>query len=77
MFNYTSQQTHSDIVNGTLKVKTSRVTIRGKSGHKSVTVQTNGRNKTTKRKLTQKEIKCIRRCQFIPGLFKDCNSCAR
>jgi len=75
MFTYTSEQTHSDIINGSQKIKTRRVTIRGNSGHKSVTVQVNGRKKTSKRKLTKKEIKCIRRCQFIPGLFKDCDSC--
>ena len=51
--------------------------IRGKSGYKSVTIQINGRKKTSKRKLTKKEIDCIRRCQFIPGLFKDCESCVR
>jgi len=75
MFNYTSEQTHSDLVNGKLQVKTKRVTIRGTSGYKSVVTQVNGRKKTSKRKLTKKEIKCIRRCQFIPGLFKDCESC--
>jgi hypothetical protein len=77
MFTYTSEQTHSDLVNGKLQIKTKRVTIRGKTGHKSVTVTINGRNKTSKRKLTKKEIQCIRRCQFIPGLFKDCESCVQ
>jgi hypothetical protein len=77
MYLYTSEQTHSDIVNGKQKIKTKRVTIRGKTGHKSVTVRINGRKKTSKRKLTKKEIDCIRRCQFIPGLFKDCESCVR
>ena len=75
MFKYTSEQTHSDIVNGKQKIKTKRVTIRGKSGYKSVSFYVNGRKKTSKRKLTKKEIDCIRRCQFIPGLFKDCESC--
>jgi DNA-binding protein YbaB len=74
---YTSEQTHSDIVQGKKQIKTKRVTIRGKSGYKSVTIQINGRKKTSKRKLTKKEIDCIRRCQFIPGLFKDCESCVR
>jgi len=77
MFTYTSEQTHSDLVNGRLQVKTKRVTIRGKTGHKSVVTQINGRSKTSKRKLTKKEIQCIRRCQFIPGLFKDCESCVK
>ena len=77
MFTYTSEQTHSDFVNGKLQVKTKRVTIRGTSGYKSVVTQVNGRKKTSKRKLTKKEITCIRRCQFIPGLFKDCESCVK
>jgi len=77
MFNYTSTQTHSDIIHGKRKIKIKRVTIRGKVGHKSVTIQTDGRKKTSKRKLTKKEIKCIQRCQFIPGLFKDCDACVQ
>lgn len=75
MFTYTSEQTHSDLVHGKQKMKTKRVTIRGTTGYKSVTVQINGRKKTSKRKLTKKEIQCIRRCQFIPGLFKECDAC--
>ena len=77
MFTYTSEQTHSDFVKGNLQIKTKRVTIRGTSGYKSVVTQINGRKKTSKRKLTKKEMKCIRRCQFIPGLFKDCESCVK
>jgi len=77
MFTYTSEQTHSDFVKGNLQIKTKRVTIRGASGYKSVMTRINGRKKTSKRKLTKKEIKCIRRCQFIPGLFKDCESCVK
>lgn len=77
MFTYNSVQTHSDLVDGKQKMKTKRVTIRGRTGHKSVTIQINGRKKTSKRKLTKKEINCIRRCQFIPGLFKDCEACVK
>jgi len=77
MFTYTSEQTHSDFVKGNLQIKTKRVTIRGASGYKSVMTQFNGRKKTSKRKLTKKEIQCIRRCQFIPGLFKDCEACVK
>jgi hypothetical protein len=77
MFTYTSEQTHSDLVKGKQQMKIKRVTIRGTSGHKSVITQVNGRKRTSKRKLTKKEIQCIRRCQFIPGLFKDCESCVK
>jgi hypothetical protein len=77
MYTYTSEQTHSETVHGKQQVKSKRVTIRGTTGYKSVTVHSNGRKKTSKRKLTKKEIDCIRRCQFIPGLFKSCESCVR
>jgi hypothetical protein len=77
MFVYNSAQTHSEFKNGKGKSKTNRVTVRGKSGYKSVTIRNaSGRvTKKSKKPLTQKEIKCIKRCQFIPGLFKDCDKC--
>ena len=75
MFKYTSVQSHSDFVNGKLKKKIQTVKINGKKGFKSVSVVNNGRRSTSKKRLTRKEIACIRRCQFIPGLFKDCRSC--
>jgi transcription antitermination factor NusA-like protein len=71
-FRYESTQIHSDL----RRTKTQRVTIRGKRGHKEVTIQQNGkRSKTSKKKLSKKEIDCIRKCQFIPGLFRDCEKC--
>jgi transcription antitermination factor NusA-like protein len=77
-FRYESTQVHSDIRNGSRRTKTQRVTIRGKKGHKEVTIQQNGkRSKTSKKKLSKKEIECIRKCQFIPGLFKDCERCVK
>lgn len=76
MFEYQSTQVHSDNVNGRRRTKTQRVTIRGSNGHKEVTIQQNGRrSKTSKKKLSKKEIACIRACQFIPGLFRDCERC--
>jgi hypothetical protein len=75
MFRYDSTQTHSDLRDGVPRTKTQRVTIRGSKGHKEVTIHTNGRKKTAKKKLTKKEIACIRACQFIPGLFRNCERC--
>ena len=73
MFIYRSVQTHSDMVNGKEKTKIQRVDIRGKTGWKSVTIKQNkGARKTSKKRLTSKEIQCIKKCQFIPGLFGDC-----
>lgn len=76
MFIYNSTQTHSDFKRGVNQTKTKRVTIRGKTGYKMVTIRRSGRvTKKSKKRLTQKEIKCIKHCQFIPGLFKDCEKC--
>ena len=77
MFQYNSVQTHSEFKHGKGQTKTHRVTIRGKSGYKMITVRNkSGRvTKKSKKRLTQKEIACIKKCQFVPGLFKDCNRC--
>jgi hypothetical protein len=75
MFRYTSVQSHSDLMNGKGRTKIQKVNITGKKGFKLVTIITNGKRKTSKKRLSQKEIGCIRRCQFVPGLFKDCMSC--
>lgn len=68
MFTYNSVQTHSDGKNE----KTRRVTIKGKSGYKMLTIRKSGKTKKSKKRLTKKEINCIKKCQFIPGLFKKC-----
>jgi len=77
MFVYNSTQTHSEFKNGKGRTKTNRVTVRGKSGYKMITIRNkSGRvTKKSKKRLTQKEIKCIQKCQFVPGLFKDCEKC--
>lgn len=79
MFIYNSTQTHSEIHNGKGQTKTNRVTIRGKSGYKMVTIRNvSGRiTKKSKKRLTKKEIHCIQKCKFIPGLFKDCEKCLK
>jgi len=73
MFVYNSTQTHSE--NGRTKVR--RVTIKGKVGYKSITFRNkSGRvTKKVKKRLTRKEISCIQRCHFVPGLFTDCLHC--
>ena len=79
MFIYNSTQTHSESKNGKCHRKTNHVTVRGKTGYKMITVRNkSGRaTKKSKKRLSQKEIKCIKRCQFIHGLFKDCESCLK
>lgn len=77
VFYYNSVQTHSEFKAGKGQTKTNRVTIKGKSGYKMITIRNkSGRiTKKSKKRLSQKEIACIKKCQFIPGLFKDCQKC--
>jgi hypothetical protein len=79
MFTYNSVQTHSDLKNGKCHTKTNRVTIKGKTGYKIVTIRNkSGRiTQKSKKRLSPHEIKCIKKCQFIPGLFKDCEMCLK
>lgn len=79
MFSYNSVQTHSEYKNGKGQTKTNRVTIRGKKGFKMITIRNKSGRVTRKSKkaLTKKEISCIKKCQFIPGLFKDCHKCLK
>lgn len=79
MFKYNSVQTYSDFKNGKGHTKTNRVTIRNKTGFKMITIRNKaGRiTKKSKKRLSQNEIKCIKKCQFVPGLFKDCESCLK
>ncbi len=77
MYIYNSVQSHSEFKNGKGQTKINRVSIKGKTGFKSITIRNkSGRvTKKSKKRLTQKQINCIKRCQFIPGLFKDCEKC--
>jgi hypothetical protein len=79
MFEYHSVQSHSDFHNGKGRTKIQSVTIKGKKGHKSVQIRNkSGRvTKKSKKNLTKKEIDCIRKCQFVPGLFRDCEKCLK
>lgn len=79
MFVYNSVQTHSEFQNGKGRTKTNRVTVRGKTGFKMITIKNKSGKitKKSKKRLTQKEVQCIKRCQFVPGLFKDCESCLK
>ena len=75
MFQYHSVQTHIDLHNGKRRNKTQRVSIKGSKGFKEVTIQGLGKRRTSKKPLSKKEIQCIRKCQFIPGLFRKCEEC--
>lgn len=79
MFTYNSIQTHSEFKKGKGRTKTNRVTIRGKTGYKMITIRSaSGRiTKKSKKRLSKKEIACIKKCQFVPGLFKECEDCIK
>ena len=74
-YKYVSEQSHSEYNNGKKRMKTQRVVIHGKKGYKEVTVITNGKRTTSRKKLNKKELACIRRCEYMPGLFKQCEQC--
>jgi hypothetical protein len=73
-FSYHSEQVHSDFRNGKGQTRRNIVDVKNGAGTKSVEVyDASGKVKTKKEKvLTESELNCIKRNQFIPGLFKDC-----
>ena len=77
MFEYNSVQTHSEFKHGKGQTKVKEVRIKHNKGSKTVTIKNKAGKviKTSQRRLTRKEIRCIQACQFIPGLFKDCEKC--
>jgi hypothetical protein len=79
MFIYNSIQTHSEIINGKGIKKTNHVKIRGKTGFKMITIRNKSGKitKKSKKRLTRKEIGCIKKCKFVPGLFNDCIKCLK
>ena len=78
MFKYDSVQKHCEFKNGKGQVRTNRVTIKGKTGYKIVTIRNkSGITRKSKKRLTRNEISCIKKCKFIPGLFKDCTMCLK
>lgn len=72
VFEYNSVQNHLTLQGR----KVMRVTVRGKKGYKSIEItKKNGKTRRHKKPLSAKEIRCIKKCEFIPGLFKDCIEC--
>lgn len=73
-FSYHSEQVHSSFVNGKGQTRRNTVNIKNGKGKKSVEVyDAKGSVKSKHEKeLTAKEVECIAKNRFIPGLFKDC-----
>ena len=73
-FSYHSEQIHSSFVNGKGQTRRNIVDIANGDGMKAVEEYTvSGKQLNRKeKKLTAKELECIKKNQFVPGLFKDC-----
>jgi len=74
---YHSEQTHIEFVNGVKQERQQIVDVNGTKGTKTVIVTRNGKTKKSAKPLSSKEIECIRKCQFMPGLFNECDKCIR
>jgi hypothetical protein len=74
---YHSKQMHSEFVNGVTEERQQIVDINGKKGTKTVIVTRNGNTRKSTKSLSAKEMACIRKCEFVPGLFKQCDECIR
>lgn len=71
-FTYKSHQMHVSSLNGKTKQQENIVNIKNSKGTKTVKLTENGKTRKTTRTLTEDNIQCIKKHQFIPGLFSDC-----
>ena len=74
---YHSEQTHIEFVNGVKQERRQIVDVNGNKGTKIVIITRNGKTKKSIKPLSAKEIECIRKCKFMPGLFNECDKCIR
>jgi len=73
-FSYHSEQVHSLFKHGKGQTRRNIVSIRNGKGIKAVeTYSMDGKHlKRKELPLTDKELQCIAKNKFVPGLFKDC-----
>ena len=73
-FSYHSEQVHSMYKNGKGQTRRNIVSIQDGKGIKAVEVYTADGSQLSRKELpiTAKELECIEKNKFIPGLFKDC-----
>jgi hypothetical protein len=73
-FSYHSEQIHSLFQSGKGHTQRNLVTIQNGKGRKAVeTYSADGKQlNRTEKELTAKELECIKKSEFIPGLFRDC-----
>lgn len=74
-FVYHSEQVHSVMENGRQVSKKNIVDIKNNKGTKTVTMKTNGKTRSSTKKLSPSEIHQIQANRFVPGLFKPCYDC--
>ena len=74
---YHSEQTHIEFVNRVKQERRQIVDVNGTKGTKTVIITRNGNTKKSTKPLSAKEIECIRKCKFMPGLFNECDKCIR
>jgi hypothetical protein len=74
-FSYHSEQIHSSFSNGKGQTRRNIVNIKNGSGIKAVeTYSATGKLLSRSEKsLKDTELQCIKKNEFIPGLFKDCS----
>ena len=75
--NYHSKQMHVQFVNGVTEERQQIVDVHRNKGTKTVIVTRNGKTQKSTKSLSPKEITCIRKCKFMPGLFNECDKCIR
>ncbi len=78
-FTYHSEQVRSVVSNGRGKTRRHVVNVKNGKGTKAVEeYAANGQiAKRSEKPLSAKELECIRKCRFIPGLFQDCEKCLK
>ena len=72
MFVYSSNQVHHILKNRKKYTRRNIVSIKNGKGFKALEIIDEKGRYYKKKPLTTKELKCIERKEFIPGLFKDC-----
>jgi len=60
------------MVNGKAVQNEKNVSITNGKGTKSVSVTNNGVTRKAEKSLNKKELGCIRKHKYVPGLFNDC-----
>lgn len=74
VFNYISEQVHQEIgPKGRGITKIRRVTVRNGKGFKEVILKDQGgKTRSTRKRMSKKEVSAIKKGEYLPALFKTC-----